>query len=372
LPDLVDTRPAFEDAIARLRDAPAIALDTETDAFFAYRPRICLLQLSVPGADLLVDPLADLDLAPLGTILADPSHEVVLHAAENDIILLHHQFRWRIARLYDTQVACFVLGLKPYSLAGVLQARFHVKLDKRQQRSDWSRRPLSEKQIAYAADDTHYLLELAADLKQRAATADRTEEVAAECHRIAAREWAPEPFDEEGFRRIDGARGLAGVPLRILRDLYLFRAREAERRNRAPYRVCPDAALLKLATAPERRLPPKGVPGAFWRRYERRVKDLIADARRAGPLPPRRPRRGTPGDRISSRAKQRFEALRKWRTAAAQERGVESFVVARNELLEKIARSGCRTREELAELVEPFRLEEYGDAILAAMLDSAS
>ncbi|MHC4818090.1 MAG: ribonuclease D [Planctomycetota bacterium] len=370
MPDLIDTHPALENAIARLRDASAIALDTETDAFFAYRPQICLLQLSVPGTDLLVDPLADLDLAPLGEVLADPAHEVVLHAAENDIILLHHQFRWRIANLYDTQVACFVLGLKPYSLAGVLSARFGVELDKRQQRSDWSRRPLSTQQIAYAADDTHYLLELAADLKQKGAEAGRTVEIGAECSRIAAREWTPEPFDEDGFRRIPGARGLDGVPLRILRDLYLLRAQEAERRNRAPYRVCPDAALVRLAT--ERRLPPRGVPISFWRRYERKIRESIAAAPNAGPLPARRQRRGAPGDKMSIRAKQLYEGLRKWRTAAAEARGVESFVVARNELLEKIARAGCTTLEELGELVEPFRLREYGDAILAAMLDSAS
>ena len=370
MPDLIDTQPALENAIARLRDASAIALDTETDAFFAYRPRICLLQFSLPGTDLLVDPLADLDLAPLGEVLADPAHEVVLHAAENDIILLHHQFRWRIADLYDTQVACFVLGLKPYSLAGVLSARFGVELDKRQQRSDWSRRPLNAQQIAYAAEDTHYLLKLAADLKRKAAEAGRTEEIGAECSRIAAREWTPEPFDEEGFRRIPGARGLDGAPLRILRDLYLLRAREAERRNRAPYRVCPDAALVRLAT--ERRLPPKGVPVSFWRRCEREIREAIAAAPGAGPLPPRRQRRSAPGDKMSTRAKQLYEGLRKWRTAAAEARGVESFVVARNELLERIARAGCTTLEELGEFVEPFRLREYGDAILAAMLDSAS
>jgi ribonuclease D len=370
LPELIDTRPALEHAIARLRDAPAVALDTETDAFFAYRPRICLLQLSLPGTDLLVDPMADLDLDPLGEALANPAREVVLHAAENDIILLHHQFRWRIANLYDTQVACFVLGLKPYSLAGVLSARFGVKLDKRQQRSDWSRRPLSAQQIAYAADDTHYLLELAADLKRKGAEAGRTEEIGAECSRIAAREWTPEPFDEEGFHKIAGARGLDGVSLRILRDLYLLRAQEAERRNRAPYRVCPDAALMRLAT--EHRLPPKGVPLSFWRRHERRIRDAIAAAPNAGPLPRRRQRRGAPGEKMSTRAKELYEGLRKWRTAAAEARGVESFVVARNELLEKIARAGCTTLEELAELLEPFRLREYGDAILAAMLDSAS
>jgi ribonuclease D len=171
----VDTAPALAEALAVLADHPAFALDTETDAFFAYRPQTCLLQVSVPGHDFLIDPLAGLDLAPFGALLADPERELVLHAAENVVIQLHHQFGWRIARLFDTQVACFVLGLPPYSLAGVLEARFDKKLDKSQQRSDWSRRPLTDEQIEYAAYDTRYLLDLAADLRARAEQAGRLE-----------------------------------------------------------------------------------------------------------------------------------------------------------------------------------------------------
>jgi ribonuclease D len=221
LAELIDTPEALADAVAAMRAGPALAFDTETDSFFAYRGKICLLQASVPGRDFLIDPLQGLDLAPLGEILGDPAREVVLHAAENDVILLKHQFGWRIGRLFDTQVACFVLGWKPYSLAGILEARFGKKLDKSQQRSDWRQRPLSEEQIAYAAEDTCHLLELAAALKEGASGAGRTEEVEAECARIAAREWEPVPFDPEGFRRMD--KELRGVPQRILRDLFLFR-----------------------------------------------------------------------------------------------------------------------------------------------------
>ncbi|MFI5402457.1 MAG: ribonuclease D, partial [Planctomycetota bacterium] len=233
--ELVDSPAALDRALAVLREEPALALDTETDAFFAYRGKICLLQVSAPGRDFLVDPLQGLDLAPFGALLADPKREVVLHAAENDVILLKHQFGWRVAKLFDTQVACFVLGWKPYSLAGILEARFQVVLDKSQQRSDWRQRPLSQEQLAYAAEDTCHLLELARELKEGASGAGRTEEIEFECARIAAREWTPEPFDPEGFRRI--SRELRGVPQRILRDLFLFRESEAEKRDRAPYRI---------------------------------------------------------------------------------------------------------------------------------------
>jgi len=353
--------------LARLADAPAIALDTETDSYFAYHPRICLVQLSVPGADYLVDPLADLELGPLGRLLAEPSRETVLHAAENDVILMQHQLDWRIGRLFDTQVACFVLGLKPYSLAGVLESRFGVRLDKSQQRSDWSRRPLAEAQVAYAAEDTHYLLDLAADLHQRAQEAGRTEEIEYECRRIAAREWTPEPFDPEGFRRLGGARELDGVGLRILRELYLLRHREAERRNRAPYRIAGDSALVLIARERATALR-KGVPPAFWRRFGDRIVKIVRAAPERGPLP-RAPRRArTASTPPSPEAKRRFEALRRWRAEAAEARGVESFVVARNELLMQVAQSGARTLAELEPLLEPFRFREYGEAILAALL----
>jgi ribonuclease D len=369
LAEFIDTQEALDAALAALAGERQIALDTETDAFFAYRPAICLLQISVPGRDFVIDPLADVDMAGIAALLADGSKRVILHAAENDVILMRHQFGWGIADLFDTQVACFVLGQRPYSLAGVLEEHFGVKLDKSQQRSDWRRRPLSEKQLRYAALDTHYLIELADELRQRAEQAGRIDEIDYECRRIADRDWSPEPFDPEGFRRMSGAKELKGSRLRVLRDLFLFRNREAERRNRAAYRIAPDHALVALARHGADPLP-RGVPGRFWERYGRRLRGVIRKAQQGGALPPRPRKRNGNGEPVTPQVKRRYERLRRWRTKAAEERGVETFVVARNELLMKIARGGCETREELAELIEPFRLREYGDAILATMAES--
>ena len=129
LPEYIDTPASLSSTLDALRPHRVIACDTESDAYFAYNPKVCLIQISVPGQDFLVDALADIDFASLGALLGEADRTVIFHAAENDVIQLYHQFDWRMPGLFDTQVACFVLGLPPYSLAGVLEARFEVKLE---------------------------------------------------------------------------------------------------------------------------------------------------------------------------------------------------------------------------------------------------
>ena len=365
MPDLIDTQPVLNTALDRLREEPAWAVDTESNSFFAHKPKICLLQVSVPGLDLLLDPLAGLDLDEFGALLGDPEREVVLHAAENDVIAMKHERDWRVPGLFDTQVASFILGIPPYSLAGIVEARFDVKLDKREQRSDWARRPLTDNQLRYAAHDTHYLLELAADLKRKAAEAGREGEIAWECRRIAEREWEPEPFDPEAFRRISGARDLGPINLRILKDLYLMRNAEAERRDVAPFRIAGDSVLIKVAR--ERALNDgKGMPKGFARRYGRRVEGILESAPKRGPLPQVK-RRGPRGAPTPPEVKHLYERLRRWRSKAAEERGVEPWVVARNELLSRVAASRATSLDQLAPLMSTFRLREYGEAMLAVL-----
>jgi ribonuclease D len=100
------------------------------------------------------------------------------------------------------------------------------------------------------------------------------------------------------------------------------------------------------------------------------VRGVIRRARQQGPLPPRKRKPRTNGEPTPPDVKERYERLRKWRSREAEERGVETFVVARNELLLRIARAGCTTVEELGELVAPFRVREYGEAMLAAMYNA--
>jgi ribonuclease D len=144
-----------------------VALDTESDSLYRYYPKICLIQLSVGArddnsdptgvVDYLVDPLRLDDLAALGEVLAAPGVEVIMHAAENDMLLLYRNFGFTFPKIFDTQLAARILGWKQVGLAAILEAQFGLVSDKRMQRTNWGKRPLTAEQIAYAQMDTHYL-----------------------------------------------------------------------------------------------------------------------------------------------------------------------------------------------------------------------
>ncbi|MCB0050969.1 MAG: hypothetical protein KDE24_15660, partial [Caldilinea sp.] len=107
-PLLVYTPKTLRQMIAQLRTRARIALDTESNSLYSYQGRVCLIQISAPdgnGAgmvDYLVDPLRLDDLAPLGELLADPSNEIVMHAADNDMLTLYRSYGFTFARVFDT------------------------------------------------------------------------------------------------------------------------------------------------------------------------------------------------------------------------------------------------------------------------------
>ena len=107
---LIAVQADLERLIRTLRSQPAIAVDTESNSLYAYHERVCLIQISVPGLDYIVDPLAELDPAPLGDIFADPGIQKVFHAAEQDIAGLKRDFGFSFANLFDTMRAARILG----------------------------------------------------------------------------------------------------------------------------------------------------------------------------------------------------------------------------------------------------------------------
>ena len=172
-------------------------------------------------------------------------------------------------------------------------------------------------------------------------------------------------FDPDGFHRIKGAKDLDPWGLRILRGLYLLRHEEATERNRPAYRIAPDAMMLEIAKRKQTRGENNRAQG-FWRRYGKRVAGIVHAEKDKPKLskPRRNDTRGTPD---SPETKALYENLRKWRRGAAEDRGVEPWVVVRNELLLTIARAAPESDGALAEILEPFRHREYGAAMLEAI-----
>src|SRR5438067_3231174 len=145
--------------LPQLESIDRVAVDTEADSLHSYREKLCLLQVSLPDGDYIVDPLAPLDLAPLCAALTDK--EIVLHGADFDLRLLRRSLNFTARRIFDTVIAARLLGLREFSLAALVERYFGIKLTKGSQKANWGRRPLPKRMLEYAINDTHYLLTLA-------------------------------------------------------------------------------------------------------------------------------------------------------------------------------------------------------------------
>jgi len=368
-PTLVTTDDRLRRLAADLRRQPRLAVDTESNSLHAYRERVCLIQISTADADLLIDPLAIADLSPLGPLFADPSTEKVFHAAEYDLICLRRDFGFEVTALFDTRVAARALGRSRTGLGDLLHEAFGVRLDKRHQRANWGKRPLSPMLLAYARLDTRYLLPLRDRLASELAAAGRTDEVREECERLTRVSVADASQAGEAFWRITNARRLSGQQAAVLRELHALREAEAERRDVPPFKVVSDEALLAVAQASPRSRAALGrVAGLPAQVRQRLGEPLLAAVRRGLEAPP--PAR--PASRGGDEAAQlRFQRLREWRRVVAAERGVESDVILPRDMAWEIARANPADLEALHRLMAPLetRFAAHGAAILHALHD---
>jgi ribonuclease D len=363
-PTIVTSPPQLAALLDRLSGEPAIAVDTESNSLYAYHERVCLIQCSIPGADYIVDPLAGTDLSPLARVFADPGVQKVFHAAEYDVMCLKRDFKFHFANLFDTMWAARILGWPRVGLGDVLKETFDVHTNKRYQRYNWGKRPLAPEALAYACMDTHYLLPLRRLQADALMQAGRWEEAREVFDHIAASRPTSRGFDPEDFRRIKGAFDLPGREQAILRELYVWRDREARRRDLPLFKVLNDHVLLALAQArPRTRGDLSGVPGIkpyHVRRYGGRLLRAVKRGMRAQP-----PQPPPPPPRHSEEEVARFQALRDWRKQVAAEREVDADVIISNAVLWALAEQPPRTLEDLSR-VEGFgswKREAYGEAI---------
>lgn len=244
---VVETDSQFADFLEQVSNARHIAIDTESNSFYAYFERICLLQVSTLETDFILDPLALKDLGTLGSIMEDPNVEKIFHAASNDVLGLKRDYQFQVSNLFDTAIACKLLGYKQLGLARILERHYGVVLDKKWQRYDWAKRPLRTEQLDYASLDTHFLIPLRHHLADELAAQDLWGVAQEAFTKAAAQEQQERAFHPEAFLQIRGARSLDPTAKRILKALYLYRDREARRRDRAPFRILTDETLVRLA-----------------------------------------------------------------------------------------------------------------------------
>lgn len=365
-PVLVTEPAALERLEAELRQEPVIAVDTESDSLYAYHYKVCLIQISLPGTDYLLDPLSLPNVDLLGPIFASPAIQKVFHAAENDVLALKRDYGFAFANIFDTLWAARILGWDNLSFAAIMEERFGVRTNKRAQRTNWGRRPLTPEQLAYARLDSHYLLPLREIQIEELKAAGRLVEAVEAFARIPDVTWEEKPFDPEGFWHLSGAKELSPGELAVLRELYLWREQRASELDRPLFKVMGDRVLVKLAQEqPRDRDALEQVHGisrnqARWHGED--ILSAIAEGQQAAP--PKRPSRRPRGSRrrVDRAVQERFEMLRAWRNLRAAERGVDPDVLLSNDELKDIAERAPSTLEDLEDIdsLGPWRRETYG------------
>ena len=234
------------DFCRRLSRADRIGIDTEFVSEDTFRPELCLVQVATADGLAVIDPYRAGDLSLFWQTLAEGNHVTIAHAAREEVNFALFSYGRPPANLFDTQLAAgFCSTEYPGSYGSVVTKFLNARPSKGEQRTDWRRRPLTPHQIDYALEDVRYLLPLHEAIERRLERLERLDWFAEE-----TQSWIREVSDARErprWRRVSGIGNLSTRSLAIVRELWLWRQQQAERRDVPPRRVLRDDLIVEIA-----------------------------------------------------------------------------------------------------------------------------
>ena len=333
---MILTQAALADLAVRIAAADRVGVDTEADSLHSYREKVCLVQVGLPGADELVDPLADLDLTPLLNALAGT--ELVMHGADFDLRMLYRLGFGTPASVFDTMIAARLTGAARYGYAALVDEHFDVTLPKGLQRANWALRPLAPRLAEYACNDTRYLLPLAERLERRLVELGRLGWFEQSCRRAVDAARVVRERDPETEWRVRGSHVLGPRASAVLRALWHWREEEARSIDRPPFHILSNGDLVDAAHRLDRgeTTPPRHLRGARRARFSRTADEALALDQAQWPERPAV--RARP--RFTKTQEKRVTALKQRRDRAARELAIDAELIAPRAALERIATEG--------------------------------
>lgn len=279
----IETIPQLEAACETLRHSPVLALDTEFIREKTYYARLCLIQIANEQHIYLIDPLQLEHLQPLLDLLYNPDILKVVHAGRQDLELFYDLTGEIPGPMFDTQIAATLLGFSDQvGYAAMVEQILGVQLDKSHTRTDWAQRPLSPKQLAYAADDVVYLMQLYPEIVSR-------------LQKLGRENWLQEDFaalsdpgmyvndPSNSWQRVSGHGRLKPRQLAALKNLAHWREQRAQQLNKPRKWIMSDDVLLNLAQRqpdkPEKLAGIRGIPESIVRDCGKQLIDQIQQAR---------------------------------------------------------------------------------------------
>ena len=311
-----------------------IAVDTEGDSLHCYFEKLCLIQLSVPEQDLIVDPLSSIDFKRFNQFVLQRT--AVFHGCDYDLRMLRRGAGFVPGAVFDTYLASRLLGIKEVGLASLVKSYFGLDLPKSSQKANWARRPLTPAMLDYAINDTKYLLPLAERLETQLREVNRWSWYEESCTRAVAATTEDRERDPERVWKIAGNAVLSPRGLAVLRELWFWRDSEAQKVDRPTFQIMRNEELIELAkdaVSGAQVRPPGWLPGARRRRLEETIERALELPGSAWPQ-----RAKSVRVRSSLEQEQRFDRLRAKRDAVSNQLGLDPAIIASKGILEAVAR----------------------------------
>ncbi|MEB2844025.1 ribonuclease D [Rhizobiales bacterium RZME27] len=360
---MIETTAALKEACIQLAKSEFITIDTEFLRETTFWPELCLIQMASPDLEVIVDPLAKgIDLAPFFALMADTSVVKVFHAARQDIEIIHHLGNLIPQPIFDTQVAAMVCGFGDSISYDQLVNRIKgVQIDKSSRFTDWSRRPLTDKQLDYAAADVTHLRDAYLSLKEQLEREGRALWVSEE---MAVLESAStyDMHPDDAWLRLK-SRLRKPTELAILKFVAAWREREARSRNVPRSRVLKDDGLFEIAQQQPKDTEALGRLRTIPKGWERSASGAaIIEAVNAALALPKTDMPHAPKHvHVPEGTAAAVELLKVLLKLVADRQGVAAKIIANTDDLEKIAAEGENAQ---VGALSGWRRDLFGDTAL--------
>ena len=350
---LIDNRDGLRALTATIAEQPWVAIDTEFHAERRYHPELFLLQFAfASGASFIVDPQR-VDIAVLGPVLSHAS--CVVHAGQQDLAILWRECEAAPATVFDVQIAAGMLGHGyPTRLETLVESILDTPLPKSTTLSDWSTRPLTRKQLAYAISDAQVLVPLRSALMNALESHGRTRWALDASAELAAAAQRRAPIDDR-WTRWEIASQLDTEAVAAMANLCAWRDQRGRDKNQPATFMLSDGLALDIArrrpTSIDELASNRRIPQGLIRRFGREILSVVQAARVDPPAPPFIPT-------MTQLATMRSMEI--WALAEGQRTGVAPNLLLPSEMLTQLIRDGLNA-------LEGWRADAMGDSLAAFM-----
>jgi ribonuclease D len=370
--EIVTTPERLDEVIEDFSKAERISLDIESDGFYRYRDSVCIVTLSTPDKNIVLDSLALADDTKRLQKLVDRTDvPCLMHSGSNDVGALKRDFGLTFGNIQDTSIAAIMLGLTHTGLATLVESYLGIKLSKELQRHNWSARPVESAHLKYLINDTLHLFSLHDLMIAEVREKGLEDEYDIECKSTAELVARPRVFDPERFRRIKGHGELSPEFRGSLKALYAWRDELAEKLDRASFRVTSDYTLLAIARKqPKTPADLDNIRGLSELILQREPDNILeaVEAGRSQPAPIKLPRDKSekPAKRLSPSQRDQLGKLKRWREEETASRGIGLQAVLPTPALQELVTDPPKDLSELAtrDRVGNARAKKYGKSIM--------